>query len=226
MARVNLKILNWESEHFGYPCAELQLKSGELPPKELDSQPYSLIVIRSNSPLEGHASLLVDEKVTYAKEIREFQFQNDGEEITRKKASPSLLALTFEAGKDSRFLKDQNFSNGEFQTLYSKWLENSLNGEMANAVYVTGTYSRPSGMITLKYSGDQGIIGLIAVDPQRQGQGLGKKLMAWCEFKCLKEGVRNLKVSTQRSNTQACNFYQKCGFQLSTNEYIYHWWNK
>ena len=115
---------------------------------------------------------------------------------------------------------------GEFDLLYTRWIENSLSGEIADAVFVAGTYLDPQGIMTLKISGQVATIGLFAVQPDWQGKGIGSKLIEWCEAYCFEKQVKKLRVATQNSNFSACKFYKKNGFELSQTEFIYHWWNK
>src|SRR5699024_10530423 len=89
-----------------------------------------------------------------------------------------LLNLTLQSGIYSRFNIDANFKNGEYQKLYTEWINKSIKKEMAidiivkiikNKIVGFTTYNRKS-----KFIAD---IGLVAVDPQYRGQGIARELI-------------------------------------------------
>lgn len=220
-----IKRLEWETENFGYPCASIEID--EAPDtSEFRALPSRLIVLRSKNPLSDLAPLLVDEKITYQKDISSFTPPTSGEAISGLPLTDQILKLAFESGKNSRFYRDPHFTSGEFSILYTQWIENSLNKSLADEVFVLGTYEDPVGLITLKAKSTEAAIGLLAIAENVQGRGLGKELLNLCEKYCLEKNIKTLTVPTQVSNRNACKFYERNGFRVQTIEYIYHWWNE
>jgi GNAT superfamily N-acetyltransferase len=64
----------------------------------------------------------------------------------------------------------------------------------------------------------------LAILPQRQGEGLGKKFVAWLVAEAQRRGKTEIIVGT--SSTSAANliFYQKCGFRVDHVRQDYFWY--
>lgn len=68
--------------------------------------------------------------------------------------------------------------------------------------------------IHLEIDGDSGHLGLFAVNPQRQGQGLGKQLLAYAEdFASNHYGVKRLVMHVVSARKELIAFYVRCGYQ-------------
>lgn len=83
-----------------------------------------------------------------------------------------------------------------------------------------------AGYVTchLPPNSDSGSIGLIAVSPTHQGQGLGKALITAATDWFASRGVRRVSVVTQGRNVPAQRLYARCGFIPSRLELYYHLW--
>jgi ribosomal protein S18 acetylase RimI-like enzyme len=204
---------------------------------------------RLHGQLLAHGAVLYDEKITYAKApepgapepggslpggslpgvslpggSRPYPGSGDIIEAYRGPLTDDLLRLSYLAGHESRFRKDPRLS-GSFETLYRLWITNSLNGSVADRVFVCRTEEGIRGMVTCKIGGDgQGSIGLIATDASCQGRGIGRRLVRMAEEYCSAKGATALSVVTQASNTQACRFYENAGFTVCKRENVYHLW--
>lgn len=219
-----MKKLIWESENFGYPCYELNENHRF---DQLKAIPAELIVVKLTNPVPELDGYFYDEKIFLEKiNLIEKPFNTSVQNIIGSPLTPDLLALSFEAGQDSRFKRDTKFCRGEFDLLYKKWIENSLNGEIADIVYGYVHEGRVIGLVTLRNDKTSASIGLIAVKKEHHGKGIGSILLSSCESYCLKNNIKSLKVPTQGSNKQALSFYQRNDFKVINKEHIYHWWNK
>jgi ribosomal protein S18 acetylase RimI-like enzyme len=168
---------------------------------------------------------LVDRKVVYSMDIiGETIFPPQVIEYLSAELTPELLNLAFESGKYSRFRLDKGFSVSDFHRLYSEWIEKSVSHDIADKVFVTLNNNKIAGMVSLKLGGDRSEIGLIAVDSQLQGKGCGKLLMQRCLSEAILSNCKTLSVPTQYANKSACNFYERCGFQVQSITNIYHFW--
>lgn len=181
-------------------------------------------------------AILYDEKLTYGKLLggnvsastAGTAAPTAGTDIRayRGAMTDQLLQLAILAGHESRFRKDPRLLPF-FEPLYRLWMSNSLKGTMADAVFVCGSDSAVKGFVTCKIREDgTGSIGLIATDGAYQGQGIGQSLIEATDTWYTAKKILTSTVVTQRSNLQACRFYEKTGFTIRKTEYIYHLWLK
>jgi len=130
------------------------------------------------------------------------------------------------AGHESRFRKDPRLCP-YFERLYGLWLSNSLSGSIADKVFVYSDGKRLAGMVTCKLrDGGIGNIGLIATATGFQGKGIGGHLIQAADAYHAGNGAAIATVVTQKSNIQACRFYEKSGFTRHKLEFVYHLWLK
>lgn len=165
---------------------------------------------------------LADQKVTYHKKKLIRSSSLDFSKIEPvKEVNNKLISLALVSGKYSRFRKDPKLGH-KFEDLYTKWVTKSINGEIANAVFVYKEKEEILGFITVKVVGDIATIGLIATDERFQGKGIGTILVSYVEVWCSDQNVKELYVATQANNILACKFYEKNGFLIYNIDYIYH----
>ena len=62
--------------------------------------------------------------------------------------------------------------------MYRLWVDNSLSKQFADDILVYKEGKTVSGMVTYKQNKDKASVGLIAVSPEAQGKGIGKKITA------------------------------------------------
>jgi len=60
--------------------------------------------------------------------------------------------------------------------------------------------------------GERAHLGLVSVDPARQGAGLGTRLMAAAEAYCRAAGYREMELRFINHRTELLRFYRKLGF--------------
>jgi GNAT superfamily N-acetyltransferase len=65
---------------------------------------------------------------------------------------------------------------------------------------------------TLLHSGLSGLIDELIVTKSHRGKGVGKRLVYAAAEKCEQLGCCEIEVSTEFTNTNAREFYKKCGF--------------
>ncbi len=230
--------LDWDSDFFG-----MEIFSVGLPPRNSIAEISELIAslrragadlvyffLQERSAdveqlLMENGGIFYDEKLTYYKELTgEPPGAPKEAEAYEGNAAASLLELAFLAGHESRFRKDPRLSP-YFESMYELWMVNSLNGTIADKVFVYRSGADISGMVTCKVKDDNmGNIGLIATAAGYQGKGIGQVLLQAVDRYF---GLRKVKASTvvtQRSNIQACRFYEKAGFAEYKTEYVFHLW--
>jgi GNAT superfamily N-acetyltransferase len=70
------------------------------------------------------------------------------------------------------------------------------------------------GAATLRWRDEPCEIQELAIAEERQGQGLGKRFVAWLLDEARRRGKQRLVVGTANSSIQNIAFYQKCGLRM------------
>jgi GNAT superfamily N-acetyltransferase len=70
----------------------------------------------------------------------------------------------------------------------------------------------PIGCVYVELRGARGYIGLLSVDPDRQGTGAGRVLMAAAEAYCLAHGARDVDLRVVNLREELPPFYQRFGY--------------
>jgi len=234
----NYEILKFDSELFGFGVARILvplLNTAALQEiiAELRQQKIKLLYWPSDSldktsqaaarAMQGH---LCSEQVTYVINLENIASFSTPEviEYAGTLATPELETLALAAGKYSRFVCDPNFPHHLFLKLYQNWIANSANKTLASKILVIQRQQKIVGMITLGEKNQRGDIGLLGIDENFRGHGLGKQLVYAAQKEFAKQGYNAAQVVTQRANIPACKLYEKCGFNAEKIENYYHFW--
>ncbi|MGY3529384.1 GNAT family acetyltransferase [Bradyrhizobium sp. USDA 4452] len=73
------------------------------------------------------------------------------------------------------------------------------------------------------HDGHRGWVYYVAVDPNCQGKGLGRAIMAAAEDWLRNAGVPKLQLLVRRENAKAGGFYQSLGYEESTSVMLAKW---
>lgn len=68
------------------------------------------------------------------------------------------------------------------------------------------------GCVYVELRGAQGYFGLLAIDPEQQKTGLGKRLVAAAEDYCRAEGCREMELQIVNVREELPGFYQRLGY--------------
>lgn len=231
--------LNWDSEFFGKSIwrinksisssEDLKNVTEEMINREVDlayySSPYSLEDLCNDEQVYDIS--LVDKKVTYSKEI-DPKVASDSSIVIYQEKFPSneLIDLAIQSGIYSRFNIDTRIGWKKYQKLYTEWIINSVNKQLAKEVLVYCEGNLVRGFVTLNEKDLIADIGLIATNVDHRGKGIGKKLMRSAEYWFARHNYTRIQVVTQFDNLGACKLYESCGYKRITLEYFYHFWKK
>jgi len=232
---MNLKIQDctFDSELFGYSVGSvffetINEKKLRQIAKIVQSKKYRLLYLTSLKPvdllMDESRFFLVDEKTTFEKKVdlRDKRASNLLIENAQK-YTKDLYELALESGLYSRFKIDPNFKDKEFEKMYKCWLTNSLNGHIAEKVFITkNQQGQENGLLTLAKKERKSVIGLVAVKEKKKG--IGRQLIQAAIQQTQVWGLDKIEVTTQGQNKAACRFYEACGFQKKQVSYVYHWW--
>jgi len=229
MKLMEIKKLDWDSDFFNIEIGELiNLNSNQ------NNNFYDLIYVKqledNEFEIENYLNTFKETKIVFKKELstskESLSFDNSFDFDTRKIEASLLYPLAFESGKYSRFKLDDRFGNDKFEQLYKKWVDNSINKKFADKIFYYLLEKEVVGFVTVKNSNDFSTIGLIAVDNNYQGRGIGKQLINIVENYCLELNINELRIPTQKENISACNFYKKLDYNVFEALIIKHYWKK
>jgi dTDP-4-amino-4,6-dideoxy-D-galactose acyltransferase len=224
----SIHALDWDSLIFGYPVGRLDLFSTITKDgldEVLHASEFRLTCIFSTHPIIGIEP--VDVKLTYGFDLSQpsgvspiHQVDSLSSELTEQ-----VRLLAHASGEFSRFRTDPNFTNNEFDLLYNLWIANSVSRRIAEEVLVTRVGTLESGLISLeRVDNDSLRIGLASVHPKYRGLGFAKSLIAHSILYALKNSYKRFTVVTQKANLPARSLYEKTGFKLLDELYVYHHW--
>ena len=145
---------------------------------------------------------------------------------------PVMQRITREAFSDgTRFHLDPALPRATAETVHARWIENAVNGTMADQVLVAELKRAVVGYVTClcdrplqKRTGVRmGEINLIAVDASVRGRGVGRALVeaAWRWFRAHR--VPAVTVNTESTNLPAIRVYLASGFRVSHATYEFTW---
>jgi len=226
--------LEWDSKFFnkqiafidGFKATDRQIS------EEIDSflrcgTDCIYLFTRRAVDLPGYDIILADKKRVYVLNRPAYKELSYDPYISQPiySGEPSeLYDLAIQSGEHSRFRIDPHFSDDEFSNLYKKWIDNSVNEGFADFVLVA-LDPDPQGFITAKIKEGKVSIGLFATDRKHRSKGIGSRLIKEIINIAAKRGLK-VEVVTQADNKTACDFYERRGFRMSDEQYVYHIWNK
>lgn len=233
--------LDWDSEFFGFNVAKITcnyLKERQMSEvlRYLNERKFRLVYWSLPAASQEMVSmaqrmggLLVDEKVTFVRNIRSPRNGiSDSESLVQPyvKEAPeeALINLALSSGDFSRFKVDSCFPAELFVKLYTAWITRSVRKEIAWQVLVAVERGVLHGMVTLGERAKRGDIGLLAVAASARGKGIGKQLIAAADREFYARGYEFGQVVTQRANIPACRLYEVCGYKVDKIENVLHFW--
>ena len=237
----NYLFLEWDSNFFQKKVAKItdeNLKNHQeinFVLNELKFKKYDLVYFFSKKEqnlfediLKKYNGQLIDKKITYLKTLDKTSIIPYKEITKYHKEYPTndLICLAIDSGIYSRFNLDENIETNKFEELYKKWIINSVNKTIAKDVLIYEFQQEIAGMVSLGEKNNRADIGIIAVNENIRGKGIGKKLMQSAENWSIENNYKHLQVVTQKDNINACKFYESCDYKIDKIEYIYHFWLK
>jgi dTDP-4-amino-4,6-dideoxy-D-galactose acyltransferase len=238
----DFKYLSWDSKFFGFKTGKINpegLKAEELIRilKELKHKNYILAYlslnpqnISLNDAALKNGGKLVDEKTTFTfilKNSKLSEYHSNISLYKDKNISKKLINIAIQSAEYSRFKTDTSFEKGKYRQLYTEWIIKSVKKKLADDVLVYKINNRVKGLITVGTENElnkTGFIGLVGVDLQERGKGIGVELMNAAKYYFQSKEFKIIDVVTQGRNLPACKLYLKSGFCKSKIENFYHFW--
>ena len=229
---------SWDSEFFELKTGSLLIE-GEISEADLLSslnhakEIYKLMYIISTStkiilpPEFAESCSYIDDRIIFSKEIHiDSQTHHNIGVLPDFSDINKLYGLAYISGQYSRYKMDSKFPETKFKELYRKMIDNTIYKDFADKIFVYDP-KLMKGFVTVKLFEGYAKVGLIGVNPEYQGQGIGRELIKAAEKYCFDEGCSTLEILTQAINTGAVKFYQANGYEIVKRDFIYHlWFNK
>lgn len=158
--------------------------------------------------LEKSEFILVDGSIELETVLQKSKSESESLDNASLEDLPRLAEICKRAFNGSRFFNDPEISKSKARSVYSSWIKNSING-YADQVLIYKINKLIAGFVTLKTNR----IDLIAVDPEYQGLGIGKKLVKSALKFLENKGFVKISIETQIQNIPAIRIYEGCGFR-------------
>lgn len=226
------EILQWDSVFFNFKVAKINndVLLNDLLLKKMNNENVKLAYYSSRNKLtetsnEYYNVDLVDEKITFLKEIEKSFLVSKTESYPEKYPDKQLINLAVESGIYSRFNVDPKIGRKKFEELYTQWIVKSVSKEIADDVLVYKPEGEIAGFVTIGKKNERADVGIIAVDKSYRGKGIGKTLMKTAENFYFNK-LKLIQVVTQGDNVPAIRLYESCGYKIGKVEFLYHLWIK
>ncbi len=237
---MTIKLLEWDTQFFGYKIGSVTL-TNETPEdllvailnEESSSFRFISLFLPENKTLSSRICeewniALADQKVVFHKKLTRSSYTTSHHEQIESvmyQDHTKFINLAVASGVQSRFRLDPHFSIIDFERMYEEWIKNTLSGQIADNCYTYSHQQHPIGVVTVKKKKDYTNIGIIAVESNFRGKGVGNKLLYAAEKYSYENGFQEITLATQQRNIGACHFYQQNGYLPKTTTNIYHFWN-
>lgn len=242
---MRVQVLEWDSQFFGFPVGRLlELDSTDSTQAIQDSVRKSgcrVVYVGTAVEKPELSEHYILTQVKLHSSLREadqwsvLETQPEGEtEVAAPSlvlqpyegtADESLVQLALQAGWSSRFCVDTRFGRAAFELLYATWIHRSCAQELADVVLTASLGQDRVGLVTAAFNPPTAQIGLIAVQSEARGLGIGRHLIAEVAKLAAASGCERLSVITQAENLPALRLYERMGFQQSQQMHWYHIWN-
>ena len=233
------KSLIWDSSFFGYKVA--QIITSDISAADLLNllgylklNQFRLVYwyinpesISQNQLARKYGGTWIDEKVTYRKHLSNTNNRAANSYISSfsdSSITAELEQLSLQSGAYSRFKRDPNFQNQEFERLYKIWPLKFLENSPGRNLLVYQQQHKIYGFIAIESQTQTGSISLLAVNESVRRRGIGQQLLQEAFRKFQIWNCLEVQVNTQKLNQAACKFYEKNKFEITQIQNIYHFW--
>ncbi len=216
--------LEWESEFFGHPIGRL-VTGGNQPLAAEQLARYRLL--QAKIPADDLSGLAIANQLGFQLAEGEAGLvlailqteRQPGIRIARESQIPELREAASRAFLQSRF-RAPWFSSADCQRFYAQWIENAVTGQFDDQCLVAcGAGGELQGFVSVRDTGEDARIGLLAVVPAARGKGIGQRLLYAAADWGRVRRLRQLHITTQLSNVVAMRLYLRSGARLESTAY-------
>ena len=236
-----VSFLSWDSQYFGFNVAQIsnnRVNNNSIKAilefcqeEKINLLQFKCDAHHSNSIkiAEKNGFHFVDIRMTFEISINSSRNISMTEELEFRKAVlddlPTLMTISDGIYSSSRYHFDCNFPKEKVDVFYQDWVRKAITGDFDDCLYVITAEKQIIGYCSIRREGlKKAYIGIVGMDKQFLGRGLGQKLIELVLNECQLLGVETVDVVTQGRNYQAQRLYQRCGFIINKLELYYHKW--
>jgi GNAT superfamily N-acetyltransferase len=184
--------------------------------------------LRAAQMMEAQGFRLMDTLLYYSRDLTQpLPPVPDGVRPADAGEAEAIRALAGRAFRayNGHYHADERLDRAACDAVYESWAYRScLSRQVADEVLAAAPDGQITGFITLRLNGEEGEGPLYAVDPEAQGQGIGRALMAGALHWLKQRGARHMLMSTQVTNVPSQKVWTRLGFEPSHAEYTFHRW--
>jgi len=237
-----VQFLEWDSKFFGARIG--RITSRNLTDKEMarvekwvsannvDCLYYLAdgLKIESSRVAEACGFFLTDLRMTYCISLHAETVDSEvraGFRKAKEEDLPTLKKMAGEYHQNSRFFADENFAREKCHKLYELWLQKDFQEEN-HFVWLIDVDGHIAGYTSasLDINTKRAEIGLVGINSEFRGQGIGFSLQRRVLRELWLRGVHEVEVVTQGRNIAAQNLYIKSGYHLKSVDLWFHKWYK
>lgn len=168
---------------------------------------------------------VVDVNVTLARDPGDRPAAPPQVDGLREGDDAEIVAIAGRAFRFSRFHLDTRIPRAVADRVKSEWVANYVRRHRGDRLFVARHDGRPAGFLAAMTGELDGspsaTIDLVAVDPPKQGLGLGRALLdAFVAYYAPTHP--HLRVGTQVANAHSIAFYERAGFRMVDSSYVLH----
>lgn len=237
-----IKILDWDSELFGFSIAALNTtrlttETMLFVQKEIAAQKIRFLQylcacddLESIHHAESNGFHLADIRLTFQKKLSASDFIPAKRSdihfgLAKPEHIPDIIAMSSGLYDDFRYCVDKQFPREKVDTFYHTWLSNAVYGKYDHLCYCLFIDNAPIGYCTIRFTDQHtASLGLFGIAKEHQRQSLGNYLLQLTCADLFKKGYKEIHVVTQGKNIGAQRTYQSNGFKTLSVEMWYHKW--
>lgn len=240
---MKIEQLKWDSEFFGKNIGKLEITDGNdvdpiLLRTEIEVNNYDLVYIFKYNKMLSNTCLakanleLMDIQLTMSKVFNSQEYLKYPYHLRNTISEKELYecySIAEQTSIVSRFYNEPLIGDEMTKTLYRKWIDNSLNHEFSNGLFLHKELDQTTGIHLIKTNQDTktGQCSLIGVSQNGKRKGVGRNLWEQAYGYWANEtNIETCKVPFSLQNKESFNFHLKMGFnKIEEIKYIYHYRN-
>ena len=174
--------------------------------------------------LESVGFRQVEELVTWVRTVPDVADGDPQTEAATAEDAAACIEIARSAFRFDRYHADARIGAERAGALKAAWVRNSLRGR-ADVARVVRDDGHVRGFVLCRSDGGDAVIDLIAVAPDRQGSGFGRRLIRGALAAYAGRAV-SLQASTQAINQPSAALYRRTGFAPAGHARTFHWVNE
>jgi ribosomal protein S18 acetylase RimI-like enzyme len=89
-----------------------------------------------------------------------------------------------------------------------------------DTIWLLSVENKLAGVLVLVYEPEDLLIYSVAIQPEYQKHGLGRRLLAWAEDQAIQAGYRSIRLFTNEHFIYNINLYKSLGYQETSREHL------